>query len=414
MLDRCLYFLLNFFILCKIIQGNFVGKNFSLVLVGGGLDDNNKEIWNEIVTLGGGAGKARFGVIAAAGADPCCDVESSFFLYNKLLTLYGAIEVYYIPVTTSSKQMNSDEEVVNHIYTLSGFFFTGGDQEKVIYSLYNSDEKVPSPVLQAIRKTLLATGGVVAGTSAGTDCQTAHTMIAGGTSYSGLVEGTKMFWRSGESLNPNKLTAYGPGGIGLFTSGLVDTHFANRGRQGRLIQLLIDSSGLPTGSTLGFGIDENTALIITGDWTHRTGSVIGQRGVLVLDISEANNNNNNGTIDYQNIKAMRLSTGDSLDFNFMKLVPADYKTNMKLEESSDDVATTNNVFEEDTFQFDLITKSLFKTKALSTYGLSNETNPQIFVTISKTDFSAGYDGVDPVTGLYAYSYEGMRIDVNSK
>lgn len=57
------------------------------------------------------------------------------------------------------------------------------------------------------------------------------------------------------------------GGLGIFTSGLLDTHFANRGRQGRLIQLLLDSRGLTAGSTVAFGIDENTALIVTGDWS---------------------------------------------------------------------------------------------------------------------------------------------------
>ena len=114
--------------------------------------------------------------------------------------------------------MNADLEVVNHVRTLTGFFFTGGDQEKVIYSLYNDDERVPSPVLVAIRETLLATGGVVAGTSAGTDCQTSHTMIAGGTSYTGLVKGSKIFWRSGESPNPDILTAYGPGKFQWFLS----------------------------------------------------------------------------------------------------------------------------------------------------------------------------------------------------
>lgn len=43
-----------------------VGLNFSMVLVGGGLDDNNAEVWDRIVELGGGKGIAKFGVISAA------------------------------------------------------------------------------------------------------------------------------------------------------------------------------------------------------------------------------------------------------------------------------------------------------------------------------------------------------------
>lgn len=43
-----------------------VGKGYSLVLVGGGLYDNNTAIWERIIELGGGKGSARFGVISAA------------------------------------------------------------------------------------------------------------------------------------------------------------------------------------------------------------------------------------------------------------------------------------------------------------------------------------------------------------
>lgn len=80
--------------------------------------------------------------------------------------------MYYIPVTVDTKEKNSDPEVVAKVKTLTGFFFGGGDQLRIVFSFYNEDERQPSPVLIAIKETLLATGGVVAGTSAGTDCQT--------------------------------------------------------------------------------------------------------------------------------------------------------------------------------------------------------------------------------------------------
>jgi hypothetical protein len=43
-----------------------IGLNYSMVLVGGGLDDNNDQVWDNIIFLGGGKGVARFGVISAA------------------------------------------------------------------------------------------------------------------------------------------------------------------------------------------------------------------------------------------------------------------------------------------------------------------------------------------------------------
>lgn len=117
--------------------------------------------------------------------DPCCDKDSSWVYYNSLLKLYGAAEVYYIPVTVNSTSENQNPEVVAHVKTLTGFFFGGGDQLRIINSFFNHNARVPSPVLQAIKETLLATGGVVAGTSAGTDCQTDRVMITGGESYEG-------------------------------------------------------------------------------------------------------------------------------------------------------------------------------------------------------------------------------------
>ena len=96
--------------------------------------------------------------------------------------------------------MNSNPEVVAAIGELDGFFFGGGDQQRIIYSLYNDDERQPSPVLTAIKARLLESGGVVAGTSAGTDCQTSHTMISGGVSYGALLKGATLFWRSLEMI----------------------------------------------------------------------------------------------------------------------------------------------------------------------------------------------------------------------
>ena len=106
--------------------------------------------------------------------------------YRDLLTKYGAAEVYYIPVTTNTTEQNLNPVVVAHIKTLTGFFFGGGDQLRIIESFYNVNAKIPSPALRAIRQTLYATGGVVAGTSAGTDIQTNDVMITGGESYQGM------------------------------------------------------------------------------------------------------------------------------------------------------------------------------------------------------------------------------------
>lgn len=45
---------------------------------------------------------------------------------------------------------------------------------------------------------------------------------------------------------------------------LLDTHFSQRGREARLIRLIQDTRIMSIGTTRGFGVDEDTALVVTG------------------------------------------------------------------------------------------------------------------------------------------------------
>lgn len=415
-----------------IAAGYLAGKNFSMVLVGGGLKDFNEEIWGRVVDLAGGKGKARIGVVAAAGEDPCCDVESSFFYYEKELLHFGAAEVYYINVTVDTKFENANPDILANIRRMTGFFFSGGDQQRVIYSFYNEDEKVPSPALLAIKDTLLRNGGVVAGTSAGTDCQTINTMISGGESYAALRDGAKVFWRSLEYIDQDTLTAYGPGGIGLFTHGLLDTHFANRGRQGRMIKLMADTHSHPVGSTRAFGIDENTALVVTGPWSQRVGEVIGERGVYIFNTAETVlpvtlPDGASSTETLIGVRTHRLSVGDRIDLTTLAVVPASYKTPLSGRETSETAKASADIFGAGSFEFDAIATSLFTSTARFTSGVTAETGPQFEVHLDKSwsacmgvdaampvsavQDARGFDGINPATGLYAYSYADLCINI---
>lgn len=323
--------------------------------------------------------------------------------------------MYYIPVTTETKGNNSDPEVVAKVKTLTGFFFGGGDQARIIYSFYNEEEHVPSPVLTAIKQTLSAVGGVVAGTSAGTDCQTASIMIEGGSSYSGLRDGSAVFWKPVHPIDEDVLAAYGSGGIGLFPSGLLDTHFSNRGRQGRLVQLLSDTSSLPTGHNRAFGIDENTALVVTGPWGHRVGTVIGERGVVVFDVASAVLSSG----DIQGVWSARLSEGDVIDLATLSVTFAAFKKSMAGREADIEPESSHDIFRDDAFEVDRIAKSLFESTARSTSGHTAQSNPRFVVDLNKewkgADGSVvltavAADGVNPATGIYAFSYSGIQLD----
>ena len=297
-------------------------------------------------------------------------------------------------------------------------------------SLLPTIGNIPSDVLTAIKETLFATGGVVAGTSAGTDCQTGSVMITGGESYLALRNGTQVRYDTKELPVSEVLTAYGSGGIGLFTDGLLDTHFANRGRHGRLVELLVDSRGLTTGHHRAIGIDENTALVVTGDWTQRRAAVIGQRGVWVFDTSAARRVSATATADksssvgrllglgfdpIEGVRLSRLSDGDRLDLGSFSLHHASYKT--AIVPSNDvSVATSEDIFREDTFEFDKLLLSLLQSMARSTFGVTKQTNPQLSIRLQKEEgessSSRGYGGINPTTGLYAYSFEGVLMSVD--
>lgn len=416
-----------------VTTGTPVGKNFSLVLVGGGLEDNNELIWNTIIELGGGRGKARFGVISAASENPCCDDDSSWVYYRDMLTHYGAAEVYYIPVTIDTRGNNSNPQVIDQIKTLTGFFFGGGDQTRIIRSFYNNEERIPSPALLAIRETLLVTGGVVAGTSAGTDVQTINTMITGGDSYEALRDGSKTFWQDVELPNPSVLTAYGPGGIGLFPYGLLDTHFSNRGRHGRLVSLAMDTMSHPLSSVYAYGVDENTALVITGAWGNRKGKVIGERGVFIANLAKASiigQGEENVAREYHDIIISRLSTGDVLSFSgsspshsgdsYGSVEIPSFKSSLANREKNVAPISSNNIFGEYLFEFDQILQSFVTSTASSATGFSKQQSPELMVEFQKVKSGEinevgcsyeAYDGTDPSTGKYEWTYTCLKMTI---
>jgi cyanophycinase len=78
----------------------------------------------------------------------------------------------------------------------------------------------------------------------------------------------------------------GPG-MGFLPGIVVDQHFAQRGRLGRLISALVQQPAV-----LGIGIDENTAVIVTGDEFE----VVGEGAITVVDESGTTHNNLEGLL----------------------------------------------------------------------------------------------------------------------
>jgi len=99
-------------------------------------------------------------------------------------------------------------------------------------------------------------------------------------------------------------------GLGLIEDVIVDQHFAERGRIGRLLGAVAQNPRI-----LGIGIDENTAIITQGD---RKFTVIGEGGVTVLDAgaftySNLTDEETDRALSVFDVKLHMLSQGDIFD-----------------------------------------------------------------------------------------------------
>lgn len=79
-------------------------------------------------TYQGGRGVAKIGIINAASLDPL----GGYQYYRDLFLKYGALEANRIPIDVNHTSANADPKVVSLIRQQTGFFFGGGDQQRVI------------------------------------------------------------------------------------------------------------------------------------------------------------------------------------------------------------------------------------------------------------------------------------------
>ncbi|MEU1590728.1 cyanophycinase [Micromonospora sp. NPDC005710] len=283
----------------------------SLVLVGGGLADDNAAVYDDIVRLAGGVGRARIGIFTAAAPvpseDPAADTPDcnnsvcNGDYYAKLFRSYGVADAQWIPIDLDRPGAAEDPAVVEQINSMTGFFFGGGDQYRYVTTMTRGQAQRDTVALAAVRRKLRG-GAVVAGTSAGAQIMAGRDMITGGSTEPGLRDGA----HPGYFEDPGILAYLRRGGFGFFTEGLLDTHFSRRGREARSIRLAAD-----TGHRRVFGLDEDTALEVTGIGArHRSLRVLGTRGVSVLDLRRAQVTDAQ-VWGVEGVRWTRLTTGDT-------------------------------------------------------------------------------------------------------
>lgn len=226
------------------------GKGARLVLVGGAMADDH--IVDAMLTEIGP--HARVGIITAASSVP----EKRMADLTPRFLRGGAASVVELPATADPSAVDGVDLV----------FMAGGSQTTLKESLMPNGR--PTPMMRRLMARYASGRLVVGGTSAGSAVTPSGPIIAGGESLGAIHE----------------TPAHDLGGGLGFIHALVDTHFAERGRQVRLVRLAAD-----LGETRAYGIDEDTALVIhdaLGEDPHMR--VVGQGGVSVFAVAGTTTN----------------------------------------------------------------------------------------------------------------------------
>ncbi len=198
----------------------------TLVVIGGHEDrEGDRAILREVAQLAGN-GALVVATVASEVPDQLWDDYAP--LFRKL----GVRDVRRLDVR--SREDAAREENVALFDGASAVFFTGGDQLKITSQIGDT------PVFRCIRD-LFDRGGTVCGTSAGASVMSETMLVSGPGDESHKIGGSLR-------MAP---------GIGLLQDVIVDQHFAERGRIGRLIAAVAQNPRL-----LGVGIDENTAIVV--------------------------------------------------------------------------------------------------------------------------------------------------------
>lgn len=255
----------------------------SLVIVGGALGDDNEEVHAAFLDALEGDGPVVV-VPAASGRPARSAAEFSRNLQVRGLDA-GRVVVFPLAVRDDADTDDVDESawsdnawdaaLVEGLGQPAGFWFTGGDQMRILQTLRGPEGR-ESPLLELMRKRL-ADGAVIGGTSAGAAVMS-RSMIAGGDSFRALVEPVTGAYASTEDQDSGRL--FLSAGLGFLPTGLVDQHFDRKARLGRLVRALSE-----TGEQAGFGVDEDTALVV--DLTAGTATVAGRGTVTLVDARSA-------------------------------------------------------------------------------------------------------------------------------
>jgi cyanophycinase len=217
-------------------------KSGTLIIIGGHEDmEDERSILKEVAKH---VRDRRLVIATVASEVP----EEYFDDYHRVFADLGIREIEHLYIVDRAEC--ADEKKLRVLDDVGGVFFSGGDQLRISSQI--GDTEFETRIQEIYRN-----GGVIAGTSAGASVMGEIMMLRGPNSES---------LRIGElHLAP---------GLRLVRNVIIDQHFAERGRIGRLLGAVAINPRI-----LGIGIDEDTAILVQG----REFEVLGSGAVYIID-----------------------------------------------------------------------------------------------------------------------------------
>ena len=216
-------------------------------------------------------------------------------MYTDAFEKAGFKKIGFLKMVNNEDCSNLD--YVKRIEKAHAVFFSGGDQLRLSTILGNTE------ALRSITDRYYNDPDfIIAGTSAGA-MAIARLMVSEGETNEALLKGA----------------VHISSGLGLIDGCLIDTHFAKRGRFGRLSQAIVTN---PT--CIGIGLGEDTALIIKKG---REAECRGSGMVVVIDGKNVKHTNiayaeDDSPVCIENLKVHILCKGNKFMLDKRKFVPS--------------------------------------------------------------------------------------------
>lgn len=255
------------------------GGRGTLVIIGGHEDhDGSQVILKEVAKH---VRNGRLVLATIASHEP----EGYLERYQEAFAGLGvkSVEELYIADRTDAAQA----EKLKVLEGVQAIFFSGGDQLRITSQIGDT------PIFDRVHE-IYSSGGIIAGTSAGASV-IGEAMLVKGKSDSSFRLGDL-------HMAP---------GLGLVPDVIIDQHFAQRGRIGRLLGAVAHNPRV-----LGIGIDEDTAIVVEGE----SFRVIGSGAVYVIDGAGVSHSNvaegdPDAVLSIYDLRLHVLSSGDGFDLS---------------------------------------------------------------------------------------------------